>query len=58
METAVELIEALHYKLRMLEIPLTGPTIIYCDNDAIVNNSTKPESTLKKKRNAIAYHRV
>jgi hypothetical protein len=58
MKTAVELIEALRYKLRMFGIPLTGPTNVYCDNDAVVNNTTRPESTLKKKHNAIAYHRV
>jgi hypothetical protein len=58
MKTAVELIEALHYKLWMFGIPLTGPTNVYCDNDAVVNNTTRPESTLKKKHNAIAYHRV
>ena len=29
-----------------------------CDNAAVVLNASKPESTLKKKHNAIAYHRV
>ena len=42
----------------MFGVPIEGPTNVYCDNEAIVNNSTKPESTLKKKHNAIAYHRV
>ena len=58
MKTAVELIEALRYKLRMFGIPIEGAANIYCDNDSVVNNTTKPESTLKKKHNAIAYHRV
>jgi hypothetical protein len=57
LKTAVELIEAMRYKLRMFGIPLTGPASIYCGNDSVVNNTTKPESTLKKKHNAIAYHR-
>lgn len=58
LKTAVELIEALRYKLRMFGIPIAGPASIYCDNDSVVNNTTKPESTLKKKHNEIAYHRV
>jgi hypothetical protein len=55
---AVELIESIRYKLRMFGVPIEGPTNVYCDNDAVVNNASKPESTLKKKHNAIAYHRV
>ncbi len=55
---AVELIESLFYKLRMFGIPIDGPTNVYCDNDSICSNSTKPELTLKKKHKAIAYHRV
>lgn len=55
---AVELIESLRYKLRMFDIPIDGLTNVYCDNDSVCSNSTKPESTLKKKHNAIAYHRV
>ena len=58
MKIAVELIEGLRYKLRMMGIPLEEPTNVFCDNEAVVKNSTKPESTLKKKHNAIAYHRV
>jgi hypothetical protein len=55
---AVELVEGLRYKLRMFGIPIDGPTNMYIDNDSVVCNSTHPESALKKKHNAIAYHRV
>lgn len=58
MKIAVELIEGLRYKLRMMGIPIDGPTDVLCDNEAVVTNSTKPESVLKKKHNAIAYHRA
>ena len=37
---------------------MDGPTNIFCDNAAVVMNTTKPESTLKKKHNVIAYHLV
>jgi hypothetical protein len=55
---AVDLIEGLRYKLRMFGVPIEGPTNVYCDNQGVVTKTTKPESTLKKKHNSIAYHRV
>jgi hypothetical protein len=58
MRIAIEQIEAFRYKLRMMGVPLDGATNIFCDNEAVFKNSTKPESTLKKKHNAIAYHRT
>jgi hypothetical protein len=57
MKNAVELIEALRYKLRMFGIPVEGSTNIYCDNEAVVKNCSRPESTLNKKHHSIAYHR-
>jgi hypothetical protein len=54
----VEMIEALRYKLRMFGIPIEGPANVFCDNKSVVTNSTVPTSTLKKKHNSIAYHRV
>ena len=55
---AVEQVEGLRYKLRMMGIPVDGPTNFFCDNESVVTNSSKPESPLKKKHCAIAYHRV
>jgi hypothetical protein len=52
------MVEGLCYKLRMMGIQVDGPTNVFCDNKSVVKNSTKPESTLKKKHNAIAYHQV
>jgi hypothetical protein len=57
-KTAVEMIEGLRYKLRMMGIPVEGATNFFCDNESVVTSTTRPESTLKKKHNAIAYHRV
>jgi len=42
---AVELIEALCYKLRMFGIPIDGTSNFYCNNNSVVINSSKPEST-------------
>lgn len=58
MKTAIDMIEGLRYKLRMMGIPLLGSTSVFCDNESVVKNSTAPESTLKKRHNAIAYHRA
>lgn len=58
MKTAVEQIEGLRYKLRMMGVPLDGATNVFCDNESVFKNATKPESVLKKKHNAIAYHRT
>jgi len=55
---AVELIESLRYKLQMFGVPIDWPTNVYCDNDSVCKSFTKPELTLKKKHNAIAYHCV
>ena len=57
MRTAVEMAESLRYKLRMFGIPIDGSTNIYCDNEAVYQNTVIPESTLKKKHHSIAYHR-
>ena len=32
LKNAVELVEALGYKLRMFGVPLEGPTNVFCDN--------------------------
>ncbi len=58
MRIATELLEALRYKLRMMGIPIEGPADVFCDNESVVTNSTIPESTLKRKHNSIAYHKV
>jgi hypothetical protein len=52
------LIEGLRYKLRMMGVELDESTTIFCDNEAVVKSTTAPESTLKKKHNAICYHRA
>jgi hypothetical protein len=58
MKHGIEKLMGLRYKLCMMGIPLTGPSFIYGDNKSQITNSTKPESTLKKKCNSICYHAV
>ena len=58
MKTCMEAIVGLRYKLRMFGVPINGPTKVLCDNQGVVDNSSKIESMLNKKHNSIAYHAV
>lgn len=58
MKQASEYVRGLRYKLRMMGIPVEEPTYIFGDNQSVLANTSAPESTLKKKSNAIAYHFV
>ena len=57
MKVAVEMNEALRYKLRMFGVPCEEPASVFCDNEAVYKNTAIPESTLRKKHHSIAYHR-
>ena len=58
MKIGMEALRGLRYKLRMMGIPLTGPSFIYGDNMSVIYNTQRPESTLKKKSNQICYHAI
>ena len=42
----------------MMGVPVKGASYVYGDNMSVVTNTSKPESTLKKKSNSICYHAV
>ena len=58
MKIGMESLRGLRYKLRMMGVPIWGPSLIYGDNMSVIHNTQRPESTLKKKSNSIAYHAV
>ena len=58
MKQGVETARGIRYKLRMMGIPLFSPTYVYGDNMSVIHNTQRPESTLKKKSNAICYHAI
>ena len=58
LKTAQEMIDGLIFKLQMLGVPISGPARVFCDSESVVKSSTFPESVLKKKHCAIAYHKV
>ena len=55
----IEDIEHLRFKLRMFGVPFDedmSETRILCDNESVVKNTSKVESTLNKKHSSVAYH--
>ena len=52
----MEALRGLRYKLRMMGVPISGPTYTFGDNMSVIHNTQRPESTLKKKSNSICYH--
>ena len=58
MRICTEQVMELCYMLRMLGVPVVGPSWIFGDNQSVVINSTVPSSTLKKRWNALSYHCV
>jgi hypothetical protein len=55
---ATEFILEVRFMLRSLGVDLDAQTLILGDNVSVVFNTSVPSSVLKKKHNAIAYHRV
>jgi hypothetical protein len=50
------MVSALRIKLKCFGIPISGPTNVFCNNNAVVQNTSIPESTLSKKHNSNNYH--
>ena len=60
MKIGMESVRGFRYKLRMMGVPISGPTYIYIygDNMYVIHNTQRPESTLNKKSNSICYHAI
>ena len=43
---ATVLVQGLRCELRMMDVPLGGPMLMYCDNESVTMNASIPESTL------------
>ena len=54
----MEMNEGLRYKLRMMGIPIAGPSNVLCGSKSVADNASLPEPQLKKKHLSIAYHYV
>ena len=58
MKQGMEASQGLQYKLRMMGVPIAGPTYAYGDNMSVIHNTQHLESTLRKKSNSICFHAV
>ena len=47
MKVAMEMLEGIRCKLRMLGMPIDGHASTHCDNEAVHTNTLIPEATLK-----------
>ena len=48
----------MQYELKLMGIPISGASDVCGDDMSVIHNTSKPESTLKKKCYAIAYHAI
>ena len=55
---ATEVIIELRYFLRMIGVPVGESSMMLGDNMSVIVNTTLPSSVLKKKANAISYHKI
>ena len=53
-----DIVIEMRYKLRMLGVKVKKCSVIFGDNKSVILSTSLPSSTLKKKHNAIAYHRI
>ena len=58
LQIVAEKIIDLRYKLRMFGIPIDGYANVFCDNKAVYKSTSIADSTLKKKHNSVAYHKI
>ena len=58
MKQGIDALRNQKYMLRMMGIPISGPSYIDGDHMSVVRNISKPESVLRKKSNPVCYHAV
>ncbi len=56
--TAIDLVVEVRHQLRMLGVPLDGPTLMLRDNKSVVISTAVPSGVLKKKHCSTCWHRV
>jgi hypothetical protein len=56
--TAVEQILDLRIELCYLGVPIKGNTVMFGDNESVVNSSSIPHARLHKRHTALSFHRI
>jgi hypothetical protein len=57
MRIAIEAVLEIRYKMRMMGLLVEEPSVVLCDNHAVIINTQLPSSNLKKKHNSVAFHK-
>ena len=57
-KTATELVMDLRYTLRYLDVPIKSKSYMFDETRSVVTSATLPHSTLSKRHNILAFHRV
>ena len=57
-KTATEQIMDIRYTLRYLGVPIIYKSYMFGDHRSVVTSATLPHSTLSKRHNSLAFHRV
>ena len=55
---ATDQIIDLRNTLRYLGVPVQGPSLMFGDNESVVNSGAQPDAKLHKRHNALSFHRV
>ena len=58
MKQGVDVLRGIRFKLQIMCVNIDRPTYVYGDNISVINNTSTPDSVLKKKSNSICYHFV
>ena len=56
--TITEQIMALRLTLRYLGVPISRSSMVFGDNESVINTASVPHSKLHKCHNALSYHRT
>ncbi len=57
-KTCTEQIIALRLTLRYLGVPIKGSTMVFGDNETVVNTASTPHARLQKRHNGLAFHKA
>jgi len=55
LKSGPEKLRGIRYKLRMMGVPIFGPSFVFGENMSVIHNTQRPESMIKKKSNQIYY---
>ena len=58
MKQSIDALRGLRYELRMMGIPISGPSYICGGDMSVIYNTSRLKLVLRKKNNSVCYHGV